>query len=150
MATSTPTPTPTTIPSINQPDPPNPIQTSPSSTEPTSEEDLSTQPHPHRLSRPTLGSRKSSGTIIVSREELPAHNTSAVFADSETYTDDDVRAMSPRRNTAEVDQLGEEARRELVQQALELQTGLQAICDRVESVRCEHEKLEGGNKFLQS
>lgn len=62
----------------------------------------------------------------------------------------DVRSMSPRRNSAEVDKLGEEARRDLIEQAKVLQTSLQAIVDRVEEVKSEHEKLEGGNKFLQS
>lgn len=58
--------------------------------------------------------------------------------------------MSPRRNSAELDRLGEEARRDLMAQAKTLQASLQAIVDRVESVKSEHEKLEGGNKFLQS
>ena len=47
-------------------------------------------------------------------------------------------------------QLGEEARKDLIEQAKVLQTSLQAIADRVETVKNEHEKLEGGNKFLQS
>jgi len=62
----------------------------------------------------------------------------------------DVRTMSPRRNSAEVDRLGEAARDELIKQAKELQASLQAIVERVEEVKSEHEKLEGGNKFLQS
>lgn len=62
----------------------------------------------------------------------------------------DVRTMSPRRNSQEVDQLGEAARRDLIEQAKVLQMSLQAIVDRVETVKSEHEKLEGGNKFLQS
>lgn len=62
----------------------------------------------------------------------------------------DVRTMSPRRNSEEVDKLGEEARRDLIEQAKVLQTSLQAIVDKVETVKNEHEKLEGGNKFLQS
>ena len=66
------------------------------------------------------------------------------------FEDDDVRAMSPRRNSEEVDKLGEDARRDLIEQAQMLQTSLQAIVDRVETVKSEHEKLEGGNKFLQS
>lgn len=75
--------------------------------------------------------------------------------DSRTIVDDepdpgDVRSMSPRRNSAELDRLGEEARRDLMAQAKTLQASLQAIVDRVESVKSEHEKLEGGNKFLQS
>jgi len=35
-------------------------------------------------------------------------------------------------------------------QALALQASLKEIVERVEIVRSEHEKLEGGNKFLQS
>ena len=45
-----------------------------------------------RLSRPKLGSRKSSGTMIVSRDAP----TTVVDSD---FEDDDVRAMSPRRNS---------------------------------------------------
>lgn len=96
-----------------------------------------------RISRPKIGSRKSSGTMIVSRESA----TTVVDPD---FDEGDVRTMSPRRNSAEVDKLGEEARRDLIEQAKVLQMSLQAIVDRVETVKTEHEKLEGGNKFLQS
>ena len=106
-------------------------------------EDDSVRPSSHRLSRPKMGSRKSSGTMIVSRE------APTTVVDDE-IEENDVRLMSPRRNSAEVDQLEEEARRDLVEQAKILQTSLQAIVDRVETVKSEHEKLEGGNKFLQS
>ena len=58
--------------------------------------------------------------------------------------------MSPRRNSADIDKLGEQARKDLIEQARVLQTSLQAIVERVEEVKSEHEKLEGGNKFLQS
>lgn len=99
---------------------------------------------PQHLSvRPRLGSRKSSGTMIVSRDDANEHVDTDI-------ADDDVRAMSPRRNSAEVDQLGERARQDLIEQAKVLQTSLQAIVERVEEVKSEHEKLEGGNKFLQS
>jgi hypothetical protein len=81
--------------------------------------------------------------MIVSRDAP----TTVVDSD---FEDDDVRAMSPRRNSEEVDKLGEDARRDLIAQAQMLQTSLQAIVDRVETVKTEHEKLEGGNKFLQS
>nr|POE66105.1 hypothetical protein CFP56_54366 [Quercus suber] len=97
-----------------------------------------------RLSvRPKLGSRKSSGTMIVER----GAPTTVV----DHHVDEgDVRSMSPRRNSAEVDRLGEAARKDLIEQAKTLQLSLQAIVDRVEEVKSEHEKLEGGNKFLQS
>lgn len=96
-----------------------------------------------RVSRPKLPSRKSSGTMIVSRDA-----PTTVVDDG--FEEDDVRAMSPRRNSEEVDRLGEAARQDLIEQARVLQTSLQAIVDRVETVKSEHEKLEGGNKFLQS
>jgi hypothetical protein len=38
----------------------------------------------------------------------------------------------------------------LFRQAKALQASLLEIVDRVEIVRSQHEKLEGGNKFLQS
>lgn len=68
----------------------------------------------------------------------------------EELDEDDVRAMSPRRSSTELLKLSEDARRDLIEQARILQTSLQAIVDRVETVREEHERLEGGNKFLQS
>lgn len=98
--------------------------------------------NPNRLSRPKLGSRKSSGTIIVPRDASPVED--------ESIDEGDVRSMSPRRNSDEVEKLGEEARKELIEQSKTLQASLQAIVDRVETVKVEHEKLEGGNKFLQS
>jgi len=58
--------------------------------------------------------------------------------------------MSPRRNSAEVQQLSEEARNDLKEQAKVLQTSLQDIVDKIEKVKLEQEKLEAGNKFLQS
>lgn len=97
----------------------------------------------NRLSRPKLGSRKSSGSMIVPRDQ-----TTTVVEDE--LEEGDVRTMSPRRNSEEVDRLGEAARRDLIEQAKTLQTSLQAIVDRVETVKTEHQKLEGGNKFLQS
>lgn len=113
---------------------------SPDSSAVASEDDTTTTV---RISRPKIGSRKSSGTMIVSRESA----TTVVEPD---FDENDVRTMSPRRNSEEVDKLGEEARRDLIEQAKVLQMSLQAIVDRVETVKTEHEKLEGGNKFLQS
>lgn len=82
--------------------------------------------------------------MIVSRESA---TTVVVEPD---FDENDVRTMSPRRNSEEVDKLSEEARKDLIEQAKLLQMSLQAIVDRVETVKSEHEKLEGGNKFLQS
>ncbi|KAL9533081.1 hypothetical protein SMMN14_03331 [Sphaerulina musiva] len=134
-----------TVPSIGEPtlhahDMPSPISSSPESSAAVSEDDATTA----RIGRPKIGSRKSSGTMIVSRESA---TTVVVEPD---FDENDVRTMSPRRNSEEVDKLSEEARKDLIEQAKLLQMSLQAIVDRVETVKSEHEKLEGGNKFLQS
>jgi len=106
-------------------------------------EDDAVPKSPRLALRPKLGSRKSSGTMIVPRD-------GPTTVDEAEIDEDDVRSMSPRRNSTEVDELGEAARKDLIEQARTLQTSLQAIVDRVEEVKSEHEKLEGGNKFLQS
>lgn len=74
----------------------------------------------------------------------------ALEPQEEEYDDDDVRSMSPRRTSEAIEKIGEDARRNLIEQAKALQASLMAIVDRVEAVKSEHEKLEGGNKFLQS
>lgn len=99
---------------------------------------------PSKLSRPRLGSRKSSGTIIIPRD------SPQVELKEEEYDDGDARTMSPRRSSEEIEKMGQEARQALIEQAKALQASLLEIVDRVEVVKSEHEKLEGGNKFLQS
>ncbi|KAF2494045.1 hypothetical protein BU16DRAFT_463961 [Lophium mytilinum] len=97
-----------------------------------------------KLQRPKLGSRKSSGTIIIPRD------SPHVELKEEEYDESDARTMSPRRSSEEIEKMGQEARQALIEQAKALQASLLEIVDRVEVVRSEHEKLEGGNKFLQS
>ncbi|KAJ9648230.1 hypothetical protein H2201_001517 [Coniosporium apollinis] len=100
----------------------------------------------NRLSRPPIGSRMSSGTIIID-------STSAVVEmreGDEDYDENDARTMSPRRSSEEIERMGQDARQALIEQAKQLQASLLEIVDRVESVKSEHEKLEGGNRFLQS
>ncbi|KAF2677566.1 hypothetical protein K458DRAFT_319492 [Lentithecium fluviatile CBS 122367] len=99
---------------------------------------------PSKLQRPRLGSRKSSGTIIIPRD------SPHVELKEEEYDDNDARTMSPRRSSEEIEKMGQEARQALIEQAKALQASLLEIVDRVEVVKSEHEKLEGGNKFLQS
>jgi len=96
-----------------------------------------------RMRRPVLPERMASGTLIVPRE---AANVEV----EEVYGPGDARTMSPRRTNEEVDRLGESAREALLQQARELQDSLLQIVERVETVKAEQEKLEGGNRFLQS
>jgi len=97
-----------------------------------------------KLKRPKLLTRVSSTTIIVPRD------TPNIELTEEEYGPGDARTMSPRRTSEEVNRLGENARHALMQQAKELQDSLLQIVDRVESVKSEHKKLEGGNRFLQS
>jgi len=97
-----------------------------------------------RQQRPKLHSRKSSGTIIV-----PAAS-SQIEVDDEEYDEGDARTMSPRRSSEEVDRLEEGLRQNMIEQSKQLQASLLNLVDRVESVKAEHEKLEGGNRFLQS
>ncbi|CAD0048546.1 unnamed protein product, partial [Aureobasidium pullulans] len=104
--------------------------------------------------RPRLGSRKSSGTMIIPRDSPRVE----MAPGEEEYEPDDVRSMSPRRTSEVIEKLGEDARRNLIEYVSDskpcisqaLRASLMAIVDRVEAVKIEHEKLEGGNKFLQS
>ncbi|KAK7550568.1 hypothetical protein IWX49DRAFT_344885 [Phyllosticta citricarpa] len=100
----------------------------------------------NNMPRPKLGSRKSSGTIIIPRDSPQVE----LGEEEEEYDENDARTMSPRRTSEEIEKISQEAREALIQQAKALQASLLSIVDRVESVRCEHEKLEGGNRFLQS
>ncbi|KAF1988663.1 hypothetical protein K402DRAFT_306223, partial [Aulographum hederae CBS 113979] len=107
-----------------------------------SEEDLQ---RPNKLQRPKVGSRKTSRTLIIPRDSPYVE----VVGEDE-IDDAERRAMSPRRSSEECEKLGQEARQALIEQAKTLQANLLDIVDKVESVRSEHEKLEGGNRFLQS
>jgi hypothetical protein len=66
---------------------------------------------PNRLIRPRLGSRKSSGTIIIPRDSLQVE----FLEGEEDYEEGDARTMSPRRSSEEIDKMGEEARRAMVE-----------------------------------
>ncbi|KAF3762671.1 hypothetical protein M406DRAFT_46854 [Cryphonectria parasitica EP155] len=94
--------------------------------------------------RPRLPSRKSSGTIIVPRESAEAVEPAELRLDP-----GDVRAMSPRRTSEDLENLGREARDELRRHAKALQESLVAIFNRIEAVKEEHDKLDSNNKFLQ-
>ncbi|KAE9984956.1 hypothetical protein BLS_000535 [Venturia inaequalis] len=98
-----------------------------------------------KMPRPKLHTRKSSGTIIV-----PSHAKVEIDEYDEEYDEGDARTMSPRRSSEEVDRLEECAKQAMIEQAKQLQASLLSLCERVDSVKAEHEKLEGGNAFLQS
>ncbi|KAI8635387.1 hypothetical protein F5Y19DRAFT_9906 [Xylariaceae sp. FL1651] len=93
--------------------------------------------------RPRLHSRKSSGTLIVPRD------SSEVGPTEHVYEADDVRAMSPRRTSEDLEMLGREAREELHKHARALQDSLLMLFHRIEAVKEEHDKLDNNNKFLQ-
>ncbi|OAR02721.1 hypothetical protein LLEC1_03344 [Akanthomyces lecanii] len=93
--------------------------------------------------RPRLPSRKSSGPLVVPRD------SSEVGPVESHFGPDDVRAMSPRRTSEDIDKLGKEAREELRRHAKALQDSLIDIFNRIEAVREEHDKLDNNNKFLQ-
>lgn len=70
------------------------------------------QPIIHPLARrPGLPSRKSSGPLVVSRE------SSAVGPVDLHFGPDDVRAMSPRRTSKDIDQIGQKARQDMRRRA---------------------------------
>ncbi|CAI4216094.1 unnamed protein product [Parascedosporium putredinis] len=92
--------------------------------------------------RPRLLSRKSSGPLVIPRED-------DVGPVDIQFGPDDVRAMSPRRTSEDIEAMGREAREELRRQAKALQDSLLAIFQQIEAVREEHDKLDSNNKFLQ-
>ncbi|KAI0401027.1 hypothetical protein F4802DRAFT_445465 [Xylaria palmicola] len=93
--------------------------------------------------RPPFVTRKSSGTLIVPRD------SSEVGPVEHEYEADDVRAMSPRRTSEDLENLGREAREELHRHATALQESLLMLFNRIEAVKEEHDKLDNNNKFLQ-
>jgi hypothetical protein len=82
----------------------------------------------HRTSqqRPKLTHRRRSASIIVDRD------SSEVELTDEIYDEDDARTMSPRRNSRDVQKMGEEARRALEEYAVAgapaKATGLNSNC----------------------
>lgn len=93
--------------------------------------------------RPRLPSRKSSGTMIVPRD------STEVGPNQMQIGPDDVRSMSPRRTSEDIESLGKAAREELQRHAKALQDSLIVLFNRIEAVKEEHDKLDNNNKFLQ-
>ena len=61
--------------------------------------------------RPRLGSRKSSGTIIIPRDSPQVE----LGEEEEEYDENDARTMSPRRTSEEIEKISQEAREALIQ-----------------------------------
>lgn len=78
-----------------------------------SDASISEQDHPMSgepgLQRPRLGSRKSSGTIIIPRD------SPNVELQTEEYEAGDARTMSPRRSSEEIEKMGQDARQALIE-----------------------------------
>jgi hypothetical protein len=90
-----------------------------------------------------MASRKPSASILVPRDHPE------IEIEEEEFPPDDARAMSPRRNSADLERLGKEARQTLQEQAKALQSSLQALAERIDAVKSDHDKLENENRFLQ-
>lgn len=93
--------------------------------------------------RPRMPSRQSSGPLAVPRDSSEVGPVDAHFGP------DDVRAMSPRRTSEDLDKMGKAAREEMRRHAKALQDSLLTIFSRIEAVQEEHDKLDNNNKFLQ-
>ena len=74
-----------------------------------SDKDMATDPT--LQPRPRLGSRKSSGTIIIPRD---SHNVE-MKEEEEEYDDGDARTLSPRRSSEEIEKMGQDARQALIE-----------------------------------
>ncbi|KAH6619376.1 hypothetical protein B0J18DRAFT_242733 [Chaetomium sp. MPI-SDFR-AT-0129] len=105
--------------------------------------DHSAHGHSAKPMRPKLPSRKSSGTMIVPRDSTEVGPVDLHVGP------DDVRAMSPRRTSEDIQTLGKETREELRRHAKALQESLHTLVNRIEAVKHEHDKLDHNNKFLQ-
>ncbi|KAK2744601.1 hypothetical protein FQN57_004206 [Myotisia sp. PD_48] len=103
-----------------------------------------TDPQPEAVSRIGRGRlrRKPSASILVPRD----HPEIEIL--EEEFPPDDARAMSPRRNRADCELLYQEAKASLRRQATTLQASLQALADRIEEVKIDHDRLENENRFL--
>lgn len=63
------------------------------------------------LERPKIGTRKPSGTIIVPRDDPRIE----IQPGDEAFDEDDARAMSPRRNSEDLEKMSQDARAQLSQ-----------------------------------
>lgn len=96
-----------------------------------------------RPARPRLPDRARSTSSIIPK------GTETRQKVKPEYPPTDARAMSPRRNAAEVQELEAGVRRSLQEHAQSLQSSLAALAQRVDEVRQDHDKLETENRFLQ-
>ena len=93
--------------SVGHSDQPHPIARSDSSTSTSPSDHNEPIIHQRIPQRPPLPTRKSSGPLVVPRD------SSAVGPIEPNFGPDDVRAVSPRRTSEELDKIGKEAREEM-------------------------------------
>ena len=72
-----------------------------------------------------------------------------VQQDKPKYPPNDARAMSPRRNSQDIEKLEHNVRHSLKEQAKTLQSSLAALAEKIDEVKSDHDKLETENRFLQ-
>ncbi|KIW55094.1 hypothetical protein PV05_07402 [Exophiala xenobiotica] len=96
-----------------------------------------------RMERPRLGDRQRSNTIIVPK------GRDVVQREKPQYPPTDARAMSPRRNSHDIERLERDVRQSLKEQARNLQSSLAALAEKIDEVKNDHDKLENENRFLQ-
>ncbi|OJJ86928.1 short coiled-coil protein [Aspergillus glaucus CBS 516.65] len=140
MATQTDSQASAPVPTMPQPNDPSRTHMSVSSSSSVSDAETERR---GRSERPRMASRKPSASILVPRDHPE------IEIEEEEFPPDDARAMSPRRNSADLERLGKEARHTLQEQAKALQSSLQALAERIDAVKSDHDKLESENKFLQ-
>ncbi|RVX66655.1 hypothetical protein B0A52_09406 [Exophiala mesophila] len=96
-----------------------------------------------RMERPRIGERQRSNTIIVPK------GPEVKEVARRSYPPDDARAMSPRRNSEDIERLERGLRETLKEQARNLQSSLAALAEKIDEVKNDHDKLESENRFLQ-
>lgn len=96
-----------------------------------------------RMDRPRMGDRQRSSSIIIPK------GRDTYQREKPEYPPDDARAMSPRRNSEDLERLELGVRKSLQDQAHTLQSSLQALATRIDEVRQDHDRLENENRLLQ-
>lgn len=96
-----------------------------------------------RLERPRMADRQRSSSIIIPK------NVDTYQTERPDYPPDDARAMSPRRSSEDLERLELGVRKSLQDQAHTLQSSLQALANRIDEVRQDHDRLENENRLLQ-
>lgn len=90
-----------------------------------------------------MADRQRSSSIIIPK------TVDTYQSERPDYPPDDARAMSPRRSSEDLERLELGVRKSLQDQAHTLQSSLQALANRIDEVRQDHDRLENENRLLQ-